>query len=324
MPRTPGEVFDCKHCVALGVAEPFRGTAGQVGRHTQTTHPKGERVGRVDERDRTARRAGSPASGPTVVDNAPPPGAGDSPADVLGGVPGEGYVRDDERVPGGATVRADGEPVRKPTWRERLWRTAPAESPDGPIRTPMSTRERKPTRKRVDASDVWTFFWRFAGHRLEKSEMDIVVGRCLVYQAPVAGAVLEELTKDTLIDKLIQPLARKSAELETAAALFMLPSLLGMLERKPHMAPVLVPMISDAIEIHLHAMVPIVKEERKKKAQRADALRELYPDAPEGTDPVELVLSEMFAGTVFAQGFDGDALAEAERQARESAPGAAA
>lgn len=294
MPRDPNMVMTCKKCVAEGVAEPFRGTFGQLGKHSRQDHPKS-----------------SPAGG---MGAAPPP-AGDIPSDALGGSPADGdYTRTDERVPGGAQVNGDGDtmPTKRRTLRDRIWGDRGTEPREAGI---LSTKERAPVRgHRSSTADVWELGWKFLGGRLERSNLDVVVGRCMVYQSPVAGEVLEGLTKGTFIDRLVQPLARRKDELETAAALFMLPMLLAMLERSPQMAPVLLPMISDAIEVHLFAMVPIVKKERARKTKRAEALRELYPDAAEGVDPIMLILSEMFAGTVFEQGFTDEAIATAQQQ----------
>jgi hypothetical protein len=45
-------------------------------------------------------------------------------------------------------------------------------------------------------------------------------------------------------------------------------------------------------------MAPAIKRLKVKEKAAADAARELYPDLPEGEDPVDSILAEMFAGWV--------------------------
>lgn len=302
MARDPMRLMNCRKCVAAGEAEPFRGTFAELGRHHQTAHPRG-----------AASAAGGPSTPPAADVSRETSELGDEGGETAGG----DYTHPRESVPGGATI-VDGEVIpRKKSWRERLWGAGADESEmRSPVDAPTSSKERAPVRGRRSSTDkLFEMGWRFIGSRLERSETDVIVGRCMVYQSPVAGDVLERLTKGTIIDRILQPLAAKSAELETASALFMLPVLLGMLERNPAAEAVLVPMIQDVLRVHLVAMVPIVKRQRKEQEELADAVRDLYPDAPPGTDPTELILREMIAGTAL----DPDAMRAPAPGATESA-----
>lgn len=285
MPRDPARVMTCRKCREAGEPEPFRGTFAQLGKHHQEVHPKAPKID--PDADDVSR-------GTSVDDGATGLGAGSTP-----------YERPAESVPGGVSVEGGPEeegPPRKRSWRERLWGAAGREEAGGGATAlgPISGREVQPTRGKRSSTDfIFALGWKFMGARLERSERDIIVGRTMIYQSPVAGDVLEKLTKGTVIDKVLQPFARRADELEAAAALFMLPMLLGMLERNPEMMPVLEPLIRDAIRVHLVAMAPILKKERAEAQSLAEVTLELYPDAPPGTDPVDLVLGQIVAGTAF-------------------------
>lgn len=56
------------------------------------------------------------------------------------------------------------------------------------------------------------------------------LSQCLAMQAPVAGLVLEDQVRGTVVDRALQPLARGQARLEGAAALFVLPMAVAALE----------------------------------------------------------------------------------------------
>lgn len=286
MARDPNMVMECKRCVAAGEEQPYRGTFAQLGRHTQAAHKGAKSL----KATRAAEAAADVSRETSRGAEAPLPGleAAEGP-----------YTRPDEAVPGGVTIGAEGEIPRKRGWRDRIWGAGGRETASS-VGGPVSTKEKTPTRGKRSSTDfIFALGWKFMGTRLERSGRDVIVGRCMVYQSPIAGDVLEKLTKGTIIDKALQPFARRADELEAAAALFMLPMLLGMLERNPEMMPVLEPLIRDAIRVHLVAMAPLIKKERADAQALADTTRELFPDAPDGTDPIDLVLGQMVAGTMF-------------------------
>jgi len=278
--RDPLRVMTCKKCLAAGELEPYRGTFAELGRHSQTVHKK-------------PKEESSSSSAPAAEE--PLPGMSDAAGPLEGGAP---YTRTDEAIPGGVTITAD-EPPRKKSWRDRLWGAGGADAAES-VGGPVSSKERAPVRGKRSSTDfIFELAWKYMGTRLERSGADVIVGRCMVYQSPIAGDVLEKLTKGTIVDTVLQPFARRADELEAAAALFMLPMLLGMLERNPEMVGVLEGPIRDAIRVHLVTMAPILKKERAEAQSLAEVTRELYPDAPEGTDPIDLVLGQMVAGTIF-------------------------
>jgi len=43
-------------------------------------------------------------------------------------------------------------------------------------------------------------------------------------------------------------------------------------------------------------MVKPIQKARKREADQAEAIRELFPDAPEGSDPIRELIAEIFGG----------------------------
>lgn len=91
-------------------------------------------------------------------------------------------------------------------------------------------RKRRPKRKHpripVDSliSSAWAALGGLAGN------IDPPLGRCLVMQAPVSGLILEDLVKDTAVDRVLQPIARAEEKAEKALALFAPPAIVAALE----------------------------------------------------------------------------------------------
>lgn len=81
---------------------------------------------------------------------------------------------------------------------------------------------------RVSVAGVIGWAWG-AGARAA-APLSGYLSQCLAMQAPVAGLVLEDQVRGTVVDRALQPLARGQARLEGAAALFVLPMAVAALE----------------------------------------------------------------------------------------------
>lgn len=113
--------------------------------------------------------------------------------------------------------------------------------------------------------------------------VNMPVARVLATQAPVAGLILEDQVKNTIVDKLLQPLARSEQRAEVIIALVGPPLLVGALSKNPSMAPVLVPMLKEALKTWIDVAGPKMEEamERNRKfqeeyGQQIDSLIEMF------------------------------------------------
>jgi hypothetical protein len=189
-------------------------------------------------------------------------------------------------VPPNAEISFDTpeeETVLKRSIKERLFAAVP---------------ERKPrSGKRADTDTLWQTVWTVLGAGLEKTEADIPVGRCLQFQAPTVGAVMDSAIEGTFIDTLLQPIAQNSGKLKAVSSVVGMPALVFLLERNPTMAPALEPLLRMVIEEHLVAMVPVYKAKQRKDREYKKAIEELTELTGEnlGPNPVDDILNSIFA-----------------------------
>lgn len=146
----------------------------------------------------------------------------------------------------------------------------------------------KKTHRRVSLDSLFSAAWGIGGSALVKTGADVPVGRILTWQAPVAGPMLDKAVKGTIIDKALQPLARAEAKGAAVGALLLPPLLVGAIERRPELYPMLAPILKMALSQFLVEMAPVVKRQKADEAKQAEAMRDLGLD---GTTLDELVES---------------------------------
>jgi len=162
-------------------------------------------------------------------------------------------------------------PSRTKTLADRF-RAAVKPKPRGPGRP-------KKAQPRASVANVISTGWTLLAQMAQP--INLPVARTLALQAPVAGMVLEDTVKDTVIDRILQPVARAGQGGEAAFALLGPPLIVGALtsERGQAMQPVLVPALRAAlrswIKIAGPALEKIEAEEREFEehyGQRIDAM----------------------------------------------------
>lgn len=196
--------------------------------------------------------AGDPPGGPA----GPPPaaGGGDLWLDQLPDVPDLSDAGDDppplpdpgdmaEAVPGTPPRRAAGSP-RRP----RLGL---------PGRKAGKPKGRKPKRPRVPVdhliSDVWRGLAGFARPLPATS-------RILTIQAPLAGLMLEEAVKNTVMDAVLQPFARTGKNAELAWAMVGAPAITTMITLNPAQLPFLLPLLRSSLVAMIRIAGPRMAE----------------------------------------------------------------
>lgn len=92
------------------------------------------------------------------------------------------------------------------------------------------------------------------------------VGRVLDAQAPVAGMILEDVVKGTIVDTVLQPIARWEDKGEQVFALVGAPMLVAALTSKPHMAPVLIPMLKESLRLWIDIAGPKLELREKQES----------------------------------------------------------
>jgi hypothetical protein len=114
---------------------------------------------------------------------------------------------------------------------------------------------RKPPRVSLEkfTSRGWTMLGRMA------MSVSPPTGRCLQAQAPMAGVILNDIARDTVADRILQPLARAEDKLDKVFALTAPPLIVMALDMSNGLPPgeqaarqaILVPMLREALRVSL-------------------------------------------------------------------------
>lgn len=131
-----------------------------------------------------------------------------------------------------------------------------------------------------------------AGYLLVSKDIDPPVGRCLQLEAPLAAQQIDRAIAHTWLDKLLQPLFRKSDDLEGLGAVFALPIVVGLYERKPQWASILEPAMEELVGSTLDLVAPLMRAQKSKRRRSARSMTDINEafDIPRGADPVKYIL----------------------------------
>jgi hypothetical protein len=98
---------------------------------------------------------------------------------------------------------------------------------------------------RVPVDDLIAGAWRAGAGWLD--QVFPATAKMMKFQAPVAGLVLEEPVKDTLVDRMLQPIARSSQTGEVLAVLLGPPLLVAAIEQDPRRIPFVIPALRELL-----------------------------------------------------------------------------
>ena len=157
--------------------------------------------------------------------------------------------------------------------------TAPQGHPDEVAPTPPPGRVRfgrpkgagvvktRREHKRVSLESLASGAWGLLG-QMAQSRGLVPTGRALVMQAPVAGMILEDTLRGTVIDRIAQPLARGGEAAKELGALIGVPVLVTMVALKPETQDIAVPMLRNLMREWAIVAGPRIKA-REKREKRA-------------------------------------------------------
>lgn len=183
-----------------------------------------------------------------------------------------------------------------PAWRERIWGS---NEPKQPRTKKTAGSDRRPRTRRQSTEGIWTTLWTGGGVALVRTGADVPVGNCLQFQAPIVGDILDEAIADTFLDRWLQPIAGSGERFKKVSTVLAMPVLVAALERSPGAAPILEPLLRQAIREHLVAMAPVIKARQKEEENYRKALAELGMDpAGDGDDPIDAVIDAIFPRVV--------------------------
>lgn len=184
--------------------------------------------------------------------------AGDAP----GAPPG-----DEGQAAAAPPPRPDVPPARRPG-RQRSLSLIRGGATGTRTRRRRKTRARK-TWPRVSVEDTIETAWAFMASAVRFLPP---TSRMLTLQAPMAGALLEDAVKDTLIDRMLQPVARNQERAVVFSALVVPPLLTTAITLNPDAAGPLMPLLRKSMIMMVKAGGPKVIERMEQEQQDEDEL----------------------------------------------------
>lgn len=164
---------------------------------------------------------------------------------------------DEDRPPVETAPRvvAEKAPAKSPATRAKeLFTSATKPAPKGKVR-----------HARVPVDKVISTFWDWAAKAARP--VNAPVSNMLKIQTPVAGLILEDAVKGTVIDRALQPLARSNKTVELIWAMTAAPILVGLISVKPASMPVALPLLKDALRSYIDIAGPKIEEIVEKEAE---------------------------------------------------------
>jgi hypothetical protein len=152
----------------------------------------------------------------------------------------------------------------------------------------------KPRRKRVSLEMLAGLAWQgIAGVVTSLAGPQYApVGIMMSFQAPVAGAVLEDAARDTAADRLLQPVARLVQPGGQIGALLGAPLATAVVCRYPEMYPRMRPVLSYAMREWVTIAGPKLREMKRKENKFAEEMASFSDEFGMG---IEELLDTVFA-----------------------------
>lgn len=207
------------------------------------------------------------------------------------------------RAPGRevAAVPAERKPrrvrqPRKPTLSDRVrGRGKPARRGKPAIKRPRVPIDRF-------AGRIWEAFARLA------TPVSQPIATTLNLQAPIAGMILEDLVKETFVDRALQPVVRAEEKAEKVLALVGPPVLVGAIqasqglpdEQRDMREAILVPMLEESLTMWVRIAGDKLEEQQRRVAedgpvreQVRQLLMAIFPPPPDGPDAELAAMQQM-------------------------------
>jgi hypothetical protein len=146
-------------------------------------------------------------------------------------------------------------------------------------RTWFSSRKDKPApagtgHRRVSIENVVSYAWGMGAYAMAQNPALLPVARVLDMQAPVAGIVVNDVARGTIIDKALQPFARAGEKGEKSMGLIGPPLIVGAITLRPDLFPVLRPVL----KLSMMSWMEISEPAMKKAKARAERFQEKFGD----------------------------------------------
>lgn len=176
-----------------------------------------------------------------------------------------------------------------------------------------TTSEKKPEtpKRRVSTAEFWGDAISPVSAFIGKNGY-VPMARAMQWSSPVAGEIIEDATKGTLVDKAVQPLCRNAAKWQDLFDLLGFWAAIGAAQKDPAHSAAALGFARKRLLNLLPRIASNIKKEREKERKAVEALTELMPEIKElfpnmgpNDDPVAVLIASLFA-------FEGEPSEEGE------------
>lgn len=172
--------------------------------------------------------------------------------------------------------------------------------PKGETPPPRQAKERKPKRstgRRKDASGIFGLPFEFGSEVTRQIGLP-ATSRMLAAEAPWAGYVLDDAISGTMVDRLfVQPIAKVQDRVGMITSVVGPPGLVFQMETHPERIPMLLPALAWSLREAAPYIAQGLKKKRKADEAAAEAMRDLYPDAPDAATLGQYMIGEIFGAS---------------------------
>jgi hypothetical protein len=162
---------------------------------------------------------------------------------------------------------ADGDPLAEIAPRVEVERT-PVQRAKGFLNRQAKKTPAKKVYKRVSTENIIEGVWSILA--MVAKPISQPAARALILEAPVAGMILDEKIRGTLLDKALQPLARTEDSGKSFVGLLAPPLLVAAIEKRPDQADKLFPLLRKSLVWHAEIAGPKLEERMKKEQEIED------------------------------------------------------
>lgn len=150
-----------------------------------------------------------------------------------------------------------------------------------------------PKRKRVTLENLGGALWGIGAKIVTAlGEQYLPVSRMMTFESPVAGMVVEDLARGTVVDRMLQPLARLMESGSEGAALIGLPLAAGIVGRYPQSYPAVRPVMAGMMRSYITVAGPKLRELRLREERFA---KEMEAWSAEFGMTIDDILDSVFA-----------------------------
>jgi hypothetical protein len=188
--------------------------------------------------------------------------------------------------------------------RETIADGAPETGERKPGAGPKSSVKKSSSLARVSTADFWSDVVEGLVPVVSKGGLP-AMGRAISWTSPVAGDIIEDVTKGGIVDKIVQPVARNQRKYEDLFDLIGLWAAVGYMQTNPNQAYQAVDFAKKRIKRLLPRISKKIVKERKEEKEAVQAMAEIMPEILEFArevgledDPIEALLRMMFQDAV--------------------------